>query len=98
MNRLGWSCTLTFKQFVAFLVTPSRSKNVRTIVTKGLSLNETGSRPRARTAGEPNATSYAAYLVSEPYGSLTASHKTFFWTARPISLEYASKKYEYPPC
>ena len=32
MNRLRWSCTLTFKQFVASLVTPSRSKNVRSIV------------------------------------------------------------------
>ena|SRR5262249_47221864 len=31
MTRLRWSCTLTFKQFVAFLVNPFRSKNVRSI-------------------------------------------------------------------
>jgi hypothetical protein len=31
MNRLNGSCTLIFKQFVAFLVNPCPSKNVRSI-------------------------------------------------------------------
>src|SRR5882672_11378897 len=31
MNRWRWSCALTFKQFVAFLVNPFRSKNVGSI-------------------------------------------------------------------
>src|SRR6266542_1769050 len=33
MNRLSWSCALTFNQFVAFFVNPFRSKNVRSIVS-----------------------------------------------------------------
>jgi hypothetical protein len=34
MNRLSWSCTLIFKQFVASLVNPYCSKNVRSIEQK----------------------------------------------------------------
>ena len=31
MPRLRWSCALTFKQVVAFLIIPYRSKSVRSI-------------------------------------------------------------------
>src|SRR5262245_42023065 len=44
MNRLGWSCTLTFKQFVAFLVTPVRSKNVRSVAEEKITVKAIFSR------------------------------------------------------
>jgi len=40
MNRLSWSCTLRFKQFVALLVIPRRSKNVRSIAKETLIKNK----------------------------------------------------------
>src|SRR5882672_105334 len=87
MNRLRWSCALTFNQFVAFFVNPFRSKNVRSIAHMKLleifcitlKLQMTNDRQRARGTVPP----------SSPPGSAQASRnqvRPLFLRQQPLHL------------